>query len=72
MPLHCPPSEHVRTLYALKVGSLERDLSFYVARVEELEKPPPWHQTPTAMRWWGRLEGIGTIVLAGVLFSQLD
>tara|TARA_Y100000310_G_scaffold21406_2_gene20704 strand:- start:1386 stop:1823 length:438 start_codon:yes stop_codon:yes gene_type:complete len=61
--------EAVSQQYSITTASLEMEIDWYKAKLEEESKPPPFLERPGTQRWFGRLE---TLVTVGVVAVGLS
>ena len=56
-------AKHVAQRYEIDTASLERDLDWYKAKLDEANKPVPWMEKPATQRWFGRIETLAVVVV---------
>lgn len=58
----------IEKLWTIDVKAAHTERDFYRDRYLDAANPP-WHRTPSAYRWTGRIEALAAVVLAAVIIS---
>ena len=56
-------AKHVAQRYEIDTTAIERDLNWYKAKLEEVNRPVPWMERPATQRWFGRIETLSVVVV---------